>query len=179
MRFSEVACSAGIEVHVEVAAAVGGARLASPPKRRDFYGVRHMADRAARERIVQEHVKCELAHDLDALVQTFTGASSWEDLAASETHDGHNGIRDHYRDLFTGFPDFAFETVRKHATDEAVVLEVVVTGTHAATWKGIPATGKAVRFPLCAVFTFASDDKINAEIVYYDRLTVLSQLGVA
>jgi steroid delta-isomerase-like uncharacterized protein len=81
--------------------------------------------------------------------------------------------------LFTGFPDFAFETVRKHATDEAVVLEVVVTGIHAATWKGIPATGKAVRFPLCAVFTFASDDKINAEIVYYDRLTVLSQLGVA
>ena len=81
-----------------------------------------------------------------------------EDLAASETHDGHNGIRDHYRDLFTGFPDFAFETVRKHATDEAVVLEVVVTGTHAATWKGIPATGKAVRFPLCAVFTFASGD---------------------
>lgn len=138
-----------------------------------------MADRAARERIVQEHVERELAHDLEALVHTFTDGSSWEDLAASETHDGHKGIRDHYRDLFTGFPDFAFETVRKHATDEAVVLEVVVTGTHAATWKGIPATGKVVRFPLCAVFTFASDDKINAEIVYYDRLTVLSQLGVA
>ena len=70
-----------------------------------------MADRAARERIVQEHVERELAHDLEALVQTFTDASSWEDHAASETHDGHNGIRDHYRDLFTGFPDFAFETV--------------------------------------------------------------------
>ena len=51
-----------------------------------------MADRAARERIVQEHVERELAHDLEALVQTFTDASSWEDLAASETHDGHNGI---------------------------------------------------------------------------------------
>jgi hypothetical protein len=36
-----------------------------------------------------------------------------------------------------------------------------------------------VRFPLCAIFTFASDDKIDAEIVYHDRLTVLSQLGVA
>jgi steroid delta-isomerase-like uncharacterized protein len=179
MRFSELACSAGIEVHVEVRqlSLVQGWR--APLRRRGFYGVRFLADRAARERIVQVHVERELAHDLEALVQTFTGASSWEDLAASETHDGHNGIRDHYRDLFTGFPDFAFETVRKHATDETVVLEVVATGTHAATWKGIPATGKVVRFPLCAVFTFASDDKINAEIVYYDRLTVLSQLGVA
>ena len=43
-----------------------------------------MADRAARERIVQEHVERELAHDLEALVQTFTDASSWEDLAAAE-----------------------------------------------------------------------------------------------
>lgn len=36
-----------------------------------------------------------------------------------------------------------------------------------------------MRFPLCAIFLFAPDDKLSAEIVYYDRLTVLSQLGVA
>ena len=112
-------------------------------------------------------------------MQTFTSQSVWEDVAASETHDGHARIRGHYHDLFTGFPDFAFETVRKHVADEAIVLEVMITGKHAATWKGITATGKAVRFPLCAIFTFAADDKIDAEIVYYDRLTVLSQLGVA
>jgi steroid delta-isomerase-like uncharacterized protein len=138
-----------------------------------------MADRAARERIVQEHVNRELAHDLDALVETFTNESVWEDVASAETHDGHPGIRQHYDELFTGFPDFAFEVVRKHTGDESVVLEVIVTGTHLATWKGIPATGKAVRFPLCAIFTFGADDRINAEIVYYDRLTVLTQLGVA
>jgi len=61
----------------------------------------------------------------------------------------------------------------------AVVLEAIATGTHRGAWKGIPPTGKSVRFPLCAVFTFAEDDKIQAEIVYYDRLTVLAQLGVA
>jgi steroid delta-isomerase-like uncharacterized protein len=138
-----------------------------------------MAHRAARERIVQEHVERELAHDLEPLVQTFTPESAWEDVASSETHDGHTGIRDFYRDLFTGFPDFSFEIVRKHVSDQAIVLEVVATGTHAATWKGIPATGKSVRFSICAVFTFAPDDLISAEIVYYDRLTVLSQLGVA
>ncbi len=138
-----------------------------------------MADRAARERIVQEHVDRELAHDLDALVDTFTTDSVWEDVASAERHDGPQGIRRHYDELFTGFPDFSFEVVRRHTSDDAVVLEVIVTGTHAATWKGIPATGKAVRFPLCAIFTFGADDRIDAEIVYYDRLTVLSQLGVA
>lgn len=138
-----------------------------------------MADRAARERIVQEHVERELAHDLDALVETFTNESVWQDVASAETQDGHAEIRQHYDDLFTGFPDFSFEVTRKHSGDESIVLEVVITGTHSATWKGIPATGKAVRFPLCAIFTFGADDRINAEIVYYDRLTVLTQLGVA
>jgi steroid delta-isomerase-like uncharacterized protein len=138
-----------------------------------------MTNLAARERIVQEHVERELAHDLDALVDTFTSQSAWEDVASAETHHGHAGVRQFYGDLFSGFPDFAFEVTRKHVCDESIVLEVVATGTHAAAWKGIPATGRTVRFPLCAVFTFSPDDKISAEIVYYDRLTVLSQLGVA
>jgi hypothetical protein len=44
---------------------------------------------------------------------------------------------------------------------------------------GIPATGESLRLPLCAVFTFTPDDRLKAEVVYYDRLTMLSQLGVA
>ena len=138
-----------------------------------------MADQAARERIVQEHVDRERAHDLDALVDTFTSQSAWEDVASAETYHGHAGVRQFYGDLFAGFPDFGLEVTRKHVCEESIVLEVVATGTHSAAWKGIPATGKTVRFPLCAIFTFSSDDKISAEIVYYDRLTVLSQLGVA
>jgi hypothetical protein len=43
---------------------------------------------------------------------------------------------------------------------------------------GVPPTRKPVRVPFCAVFTFDADDKIKGEIVYYDRLSLLSQLGV-
>ena len=136
-------------------------------------------DKAARERIVQEHVDRELRHELDALVDTFTvHHAEWHDRASVETRHGHAEIRAFYDELFTGFPDFSFEVIRKHVSDEAIVLEAVATGTHLAVWKGVPATGKSVRFPLCAVFTFAADDKILAEITYYDRLTVLTQLGV-
>ena len=135
-------------------------------------------NRAARERIVQEHIDTELRHDLDALTNTFTPESEWRDMPAGDTHTGHPGVRAYYEDLFTGFPDFSLEIVSRHVADEAIVMEVIATGTHAATWKGVPATGKAVRFPVCVIFTFAEDDKIRAETVYYDRLTVLTQLGV-
>jgi steroid delta-isomerase-like uncharacterized protein len=146
-----------------------------------FLEAHHMKtpDRAARERTVQEHIDRELRHDLDALVDTFTVQhAEWNDRAAVETHSGHAEIRAHYDDLFKGFPDFSFDVVHKHVSDEAIVLEAVATGTHQADWKGVPATGKSVKFPLCVVFTFAEDDKILAETVYYDRLTVLTQLGV-
>ena len=61
---------------------------------------------------------------------------------------------------------------------EAVVLEVVVRGTHTGTWKGIAPTGRRVEFPVCAVLAFDETDRIEAEIVYFDRMTVLAQLGV-
>jgi len=32
--------------------------------------------------------------------------------------------------------------------------------------------------PLCAIFTFTSDDRLKTEVAYYDRLAMLSQLGV-
>jgi len=135
--------------------------------------------RVARERHVQEHVDTELRHELDALVRTFTTDGEWRDTASAETHRDQSAIRAHYNDLFTGFPDFSFDVVRKHVADDAIILEVIATGTHHGPWKGLAPTGKPVHFPLCAVFTFADDDKIAAEIVYYDRLTVLTQLGVA
>jgi len=69
--------------------------------------------------------------------------------------------------------------VRRHVADDAVIFEVLVRGTHTGTWKGIPPTGKRVEFPACAVFTFDDGDRIRSEIAYFDRLTVLSQLGVA
>jgi hypothetical protein len=43
---------------------------------------------------------------------------------------------------------------------------------------GHPATSKTIRIPFCVVFTFTADDKLKAEFAYYDRLSIMSQLGV-
>jgi hypothetical protein len=41
-----------------------------------------------------------------------------------------------------------------------------------------PQTGRRVQFPLCGVYTFDGDDRLAGEKIYYDRGTVLRQLGV-
>jgi SnoaL-like polyketide cyclase len=51
-------------------------------------------------------------------------------------------------------------------------------GTHLGGWRGFPATGRRVQFPLCGVYTFETDDRLAGEKIYHDRGTVLRQLGV-
>ena len=64
------------------------------------------------------------------------------------------------------------------SVDARVILEVVIRGTHSGAWRGLPATGRRLEFPLCGVYTFDADDRLAGERIYYDRATVLRQLGV-
>ena len=75
-------------------------------------------------------------------------------------------------------PDLEIQVQRRHVTDDAVLVEVIICGTHLGEWRGLPATGRRVEFPLCGVYTFDSDDRLAGEKIYYDRGTVLRQLGV-
>ena len=54
----------------------------------------------------------------------------------------------------------------------------MIRGTHLGEWRGLPATGRRVKFPLCGVYTFDADDRLAGEKICYDPGTVLRQLGV-
>src|SRR5216684_5337049 len=49
---------------------------------------------------------------------------------------------------------------------------------YSATLRSLPATGRRIEFPLCGVYTFDADDRLAGEKIYYDRGTVLRQLGI-
>jgi hypothetical protein len=65
-----------------------------------------------------------------------------------------------------------------HHADEAVIVEGRFTGTHDGSWRGLPATGRKVDFPLIIVFLF-EEDRMVCERTYFNIGTPLSQLGVA
>jgi hypothetical protein len=51
-------------------------------------------------------------------------------------------------------------------------------GTHRGTFWGLPPTGRRVDVPMLLVFQFDGPDLVS-ERVYYDRLSLFTQLGVA
>jgi hypothetical protein len=59
-----------------------------------------------------------------------------------------------------------------------VILETTVSGTHEGKWRGLPGIGREVEFDACAVFAFDDRNKLAGERLYYDRASLLRQLGL-
>lgn len=134
--------------------------------------------RSARIEIVEQHVRLENEHNLEGVLRTFGETAQYDDEPWSEHYRGKYGVRQFYQQLMNALPDLEIEVLRRHVTDDAILLEVVIRGTHLGGWRGLPATGRRVEFPLCGVYTFDSSERLAGEKIYYDRGTVLRQLGV-
>lgn len=132
---------------------------------------------SARIALVEEHIRHENEHNLDAILATYASSPRYDDEPYGEHHAGIDSVRAYYERLMRALPDLRIEVERRHATPDAVIVECTISGTHLGEWRGLPATGRAVRFPLCAVYTF-DGDRLAGERIYYDRATVLRQVGV-
>ncbi len=134
--------------------------------------------RAARLKLVEEHIGHENRHDLDGIMTTFGAAARYDDEPNDAHYIGRDGVRTFYTELLRAMPDLKIEVHRRHAGETTVVLEVIIRGHHLGSWRGLPPTGRAVQFALCGVYSFDAEDRLAGERIYYDRATVLRQLGV-
>src|SRR5215472_14996747 len=75
-------------------------------------------------------------------------------------------------------PDLRIEVQQRYASEDVVILEVLITGHHLGPWRGLLPTGRFIQFPLCGIFTFDDENQLAGEKIYYDRATVLRQLGL-
>src|SRR5712671_7286318 len=90
--------------------------------------------------IVEQHVRLENAHDLEGVLRTFGDTARYDDEAWGEHYQGADGVRLFYEQLMKALPDLQIEVQRRHVTDDAIVVEVVIRGTHLGGWRSLPAT---------------------------------------
>jgi steroid delta-isomerase-like uncharacterized protein len=132
----------------------------------------------ARLKLVEEHIALENRHDLDGILGTFGPTARYDDEPWDAHYLGRDGVRSYYEALLEAVPDLRIDIERCYASNNAVIVEVTISGHQFGAWRGLPATGRSVRFPLCGIFGFDDDDRLAGEKIYYDRATVLRQLGV-
>jgi steroid delta-isomerase-like uncharacterized protein len=132
----------------------------------------------ARMAIVEEHIACENRHDLEAVMATFGSDARYDDEPWADHRLGRDGVRTYYTELLLALPDLKIDVIGRHVASESVIVEVVISGTHLGAWRGLPATGRRLQFPLCGIYEFDDNDRLAAERIYYDRGAVLGQLGL-
>lgn len=134
----------------------------------------------ARLKVVDEHMRAENAHDVDAIMRTFGEQPTF--ALNGDTFTGQESIRALYEGFGFGgrggFANIHLEERRRHVSEDAVILEATLSGEHADTWQEIPATGRKFEVPLCAVFPFDAEGRLTGERVYLDGALLLKQLGV-
>jgi len=123
------------------------------------------------------HMTAENEHDFGRCIAYFAHPR-YEIVATGDVYDGADRVGDLLAENKTAFPDFRFDIERMHDADEAIVVEGTFSGTHRGTWRGLPATGRRVDFPMLIVFRFEGDQMMG-ERVFFDLNTALCQLGVA
>jgi steroid delta-isomerase-like uncharacterized protein len=130
--------------------------------------------RARREAIVREHMESENRHEFDVTLGTFDHPR-YEIIPTGEVHDGPEAVMEYFRTTRNAFPDQRNELVALHHADEAVIAEFILRGTHEGELRGVPPTGKTFECRMVAFFLF-EDDRLTCERVYFDALTMLTQL---
>jgi predicted ester cyclase len=91
-------------------------------------------------------------------------------------HDGDNDVRTYYHDTRVAFPDQDHEIIALRHSDDAVIVEFWLTGTHLGPLGSIPPTGSKHRTRMTAFFIFDDNENLVCERVYFDRLTMVAQL---
>jgi steroid delta-isomerase-like uncharacterized protein len=134
--------------------------------------------RAAREKLVWEHMESENRHEFDVTMGTFHHPR-YEIVPTGDVYDGEAEVQGYFEMTREAFPDQRNENHTLHHADDAVIVEFDLKGTHRGELRGIPPTGKSFECRTVAFFIFEpGTDKLVCERAYFDSATILGQLGL-
>ena len=132
--------------------------------------------RAAREDVVERHLRAEEAADVPGVLATFApGRASYLGDTLGGELNGDLAVGEMLTLGLTALSDLRIETVHLHHATDAVIAELRLESTHTGDFDGVAPTGRRISYHLCAVFRFEGTD-LWQEAVYYDLAGIKAQL---
>jgi steroid delta-isomerase-like uncharacterized protein len=131
--------------------------------------------REHREATLRALLEAQNRHDIEASVACFAHPR-YELVGNQRVYDGASEVTRYYESTFAAFPDITFGLITAHHADEALVVEMWMSGSHLGSRGDFAATGKRFRCRMAAVFQFKGGALVGARI-YYDTGTIARQLA--
>jgi steroid delta-isomerase-like uncharacterized protein len=117
--------------------------------------------------------------DFQAMTRRYAGIISWTDHAQGRTFRTPQEFRDDFLEGWVASSrDIRITGPRYIDAGQTSVCTFTVVGTHDGPLGPLPATGKEFTLPLCEMWHFDADGQVVGGDLYYDRLSLLAQLGL-
>jgi len=127
--------------------------------------------------LVERHLKAEGAGDVDGAVAVYTDDIEHDVVGwpGSPAH-GKAAARSFYEELTASFGTEGEQPTHRYFTEDAYVLDQIMTGTVTGTFLGLPGNGRRISFRILHVFVFR-DGLISRENVWLDGASIVQQLS--
>jgi steroid delta-isomerase-like uncharacterized protein len=127
--------------------------------------------------ILHQHLAAETVFDMEGTLATLTEDCVFEDVPTGEVHRGREAVRAYYREWWSAF-GIVPQDIRSYiAAEDFLIVETRFVGRHQGSNRGASPTGKPLNLPV-AIFISLRDDLMSGERFYYDRATLLAQIGI-
>lgn len=127
--------------------------------------------------LVSRHLRAEGMGDVDGALAVYTDDIEHDVVGFPDSPtQGKDGARKFYDELTANFRTEGEEVLHRYLTDEAMVLEQIMTGAVIGSMLGLPGHGRRISFRSMHVFEFR-DGLISRENVWLDTAAIVSQLS--
>jgi steroid delta-isomerase-like uncharacterized protein len=127
--------------------------------------------------VLREHYEAFNRGDMAEAARFFSEKIVYKDQARGLTFVGPERVKAGLTEWKQAFSDGRHTDMNHIVAGDSIVSRSVGRGTNDGPLGPFPPTGRTVSFPLCEVWEFDGDGRIVRGDVYYDQLSVLTQLG--
>ena len=117
--------------------------------------------------------------DFEAMTRYYADSIAWTDHVQGRTFRTPQEFKD---DFLAGWvvssSDIQITGPRYINAGQTVVCTFTAAGTHDGPLGPFPATGKEFALPLCEMWHFDSGGRVVGGDLYYDQVSLLTQLGL-
>jgi steroid delta-isomerase-like uncharacterized protein len=134
------------------------------------------------EKLIRHAYQVAEDKDITGWVAAFTEDRTFTDESVPHTYRGPEELGKVVEVMATAFPDVHRELLNFYVTDNMVIVQLLLQGTHLGPFElstgTIPATGKRMNAPSCDVFELV-DGRIKRFDCYNEASVIATQLGLA
>jgi steroid delta-isomerase-like uncharacterized protein len=117
--------------------------------------------------------------DFDAVVKSMAENITYRDHARGITFTGRNEFKQFMQGWASAFSNAQVSEPTYIDGGSVVVAQFTGIGKNDGPLGPLPASGKSMKLPFCEMFRFDDQGRMISGGIYYDQMTMLTQLGHA